>query len=288
MKLKKSKISSGFLIKGISLACVSFFSTPLIVSCSSLESQLNSLLSNTNIINLEVNIDGIKSTTGKEEVSISDLFTADVKPLNVVNSQELDNWNNGLSENDKNSFVVNPKIIGVVLPEISQSETTIEELTVYVDISAAHLQNKIIEKKVKLSNVQGFNNQIVLGTNNYFDWTSVDPTKTEGPLSNDLYRTIQSNVLRILASKGISSSDSQESLSSKLNFTFDIMSDSNNNHIYQKNLHCIYESSNSDTLYVSVYTSNQRLNDFDEVKSRNVALRLSYKFLDLVNGNGNN
>lgn len=255
------------------------------ISCSnSLESRLESLLNDPNAINLEIDFQAIKEITKKEKVDLKDLFITNTKTIKIKQSDKLIEWNKNLSNEDRNSFLVEPKISAIIFPDfVSETDNKINELEIIIDVSAGHLQNKKIEKKLQLNNLNDFNNEIVKGENNYFDWISISGSNNNEPISNDLYKVLKNNVLKVLKDKKLVNKDNWDNtstLNSVLSFSF--TSDKTN--IYQSNLHCSFGEKSNNLLFINIYTNKSQLSgeNLDNLKNTQMSLKISYNYSDLV------
>lgn len=260
--------------------------SPIIaISCSqSLESRLESLLNNPNIIDLEINFQEIKNVTKKEKVDLKDLFITNIKTIKIIQLEPLTSWNNGLSNEDRNSFLIEPKIVGIIFPDF-ETENQVNQLKIIIDVSAGHLQNKTIEKTLDLSNLSEFNNLITKKENNYFDWTSLNNLDNSGPVNNDLYRTLRNNVLKVIKEKGLINNENWNNISSlntQLDFTFSLDEKKN---IYQRNLHCSFDEMKNNTLFVNIYTNSTKLSgdNLDNLRNTQISMKISYSYSDLFN-----
>lgn len=256
------------------------------ISCSnSLESRLESLLNDPNVIDLEINFEAIKEITKKEKVDLKDLFITNTQTIKIKESEQLITWNKNLSNEDINSFLVEPKISAIVFPDfVSENDNKISELQIIIDVSAGHLQNKTIEKKLQLNNLNDFNNEIIKGKNNYFDWTSINNSdNVNEPIINDLYKVLKNNILKVLKDKKLVNKDNwnnSSTLNSVLSFSF--TSDKTN--IYQSNLHCSFGEKNNNLLFINIYTNKSQLSgeSLDNLKNTQISLKISYNYSDLI------
>lgn len=256
------------------------------VSCSnSLESRLESLLNDPNVIDLEIDFEAIKEITKKEKVDLKDLFITNTQTIKIKESEQLIAWNKNLSNEDINSFLVEPKISAIVFPDfVSENDNKISELQIIIDVSAGHLQNKTIEKKLQLNNLNDFNNEIIKGENNYFDWTSNNNLdNVNEPIINDLYKVLKNNILKVLKDKKLVNKDNwnnSSALNSILSFSF--TSDKTN--IYQSNLYCSFGEKNNNLLFINIYTNKSQLSgeSLDNLKNTQISLKISYNYSDLI------
>ena len=262
------------------LSTVGILSIPIsfTISCNeNIDTKLNKLLSNDNILNVEINVDAIKQATGKETIEIRDIITENVEVVKIVNSQNLINWNNSLSENDKEIYEVKPEIKSFVLPQMT-SDGIINELEVIVDVSTGPVRNKTIRKN--LSNISDISNKIVLNENNVFE----PSTNSNGDIRNNkLWTSFKDNVLLYLKTKGINNSLSNDDLTNKLKFKFP--TDTNvltNGYIaYQKNLYCAFNEKVDNGIYVYIYTNNEDISNTDDIAKKCIAIRMFLKFEEL-------
>ena len=277
MKIKNKNSLKLLILPVAFCSTIPFFSVVSCSSNSSIEDKLKKLLSDDNIIDLKINIDNIKSITNKEEVTISDLFTVNTNTIEIVNSNKLNDWNNNLSDEDKEIFQIIPEIQGVILPEMP-TDGKVQELKVIVWVGAGPEGNKTITKTINLSNIESFNNSISTNSNNYFVPSSNDLEK------NQLFKEFKSNILRYLQNQSINISDSVSTLENKLNFQFD---GTPNKYVdYQDNLYCSFDSKANNGIYVNVYTNDKKLNndELQNVTKNNIAIKLFFSFTDLLGG----
>lgn len=277
-------LSKKLLLSGLG-GCVVI--TPIAtISCSnSLESRLESLLNDSNVINLEIDFQAIKEITKKEKVDLKDLFIINTKTIKIKESEQLISWNKNLSNEDRNSFLVEPKISAIVFPNfVSESDNKINELKIIVDVSAGHLQNKTIEKKLQLDNLTDFNNEIIKGENNYFDWTSINGSNNVNePINNDLYKVLKNNILKVLKDKNLVNKENWDNISTlnsvlSFSFTFD------KTNIYQSDLHCSFGEKSNNLLFINIYTNKSQLSgeNLDNLKNTQISLKISYGYSDLI------
>ncbi|MBD5423237.1 MAG: hypothetical protein HDR43_01950 [Mycoplasma sp.] len=288
MKFLNKKINGKLLtISGIATVLCP---VTLSISCTTtLESKLESLISDPNIIKLIINENLIRNELNMdytEKLTIEDLFIANVETIGVAESGKLVEWNTSLNEEDKKSFSVVPRIKWIVLPEMPSGQNDkIDELTIFVDVSAGHLSDKVIEKKIK---IDWLNNTISPNNNNYFNWTQNDSVLLDGPQRNNIYRIIKSNVLQILRSKNINVdiSDDATTLQNKLGIKLSNDDSSNSNlKVYQDNLYCSFDSKdeNSGIIYVNIYTNNEKIEEVDTIIRDKIAMKISFTINELNN-----
>ncbi len=264
---------------------ISLISTPLLatISCSnnSIESKLNSLLNDSSIVNLNINIEAIKEQTNKTKIDIKDLFVTNTSVIEIENSKKLNEWNN---EHDVNSgFNIRPKIVGVILPEVNNDNLNIKSLQIVIDVSSGPLSDKTITKTIDLTQYSNdIETRIILGENNVFSIETPD-----GPRENELWRAIYNNSINYIRSLNLPI-DNPNTLKEKLNFEFS--NSSQNGYVsYQNNLYSIYNSEKqiSSGYSLFVYTSNSSA-ELVDVKNQKIAIEIIINNSDIENSMGGN
>ena len=267
--MKFAKLLSSMVILSIPIS--------LTISCNeSIDSKLKKILSNSDILDVEININAIKAKTGKDVIEIKDIIAQNVdEVVNIVYSQNLINWNNSLSEDNKSIYEIKPNIIGFVLPQMT-SDGIINELEVIIDISTGPIANKTITKKISLSN-PNINNKIVLNENNVFEQSSNTEIR-----ANILWTSFKKNVLLYLRNQGINSSLSNDSLTDKLKFKFPSTNDSSTNYIaYQSNLCSAFDEKDDNGVYIYLYTNNEQIATKEEIIQKCITIKMFFSFNDL-------
>ena len=266
--MKFAKLLSSMVILSIPIS--------LTISCNeNIDTKLKKILSNSDILDVEIDINAIKRKIGKDVIEIKDIITQDVEVVNIVYSQNLINWNNSLSEDNKSIYEIKPNIIGFVLPQMT-SDGIINELEVIIDISTGPIANKTITKKISLSN-SNINNKIVLNENNVFEQSSNTEIR-----ANILWTSFKKNVLLYLRNQGINSLLSDDSLTDKLKFKFPSTNDSSTNYIaYQSNLYSAFDEKDDNGVYVYLYTNNEQIATKEEIIQRCITIKMFFSFNDL-------
>lgn len=268
MKIKFTKLLSSMVVLSIPI--------PFTLSCNeNIDTKLKNILSNPNILDVEINVNAIKAKTGKNTIDIKDIIIQDIETIKIVNSQNLTNWNNSLSENNKQIYEIKPNIIGFVLPQMN-NDGIINELEVIIDISTGPITNKTITKKINLSK-ENINNKIILGDNNLFEQNSNVDIR-----ANILWTSFKKNVLLYLRNQGINSSQSDNSLTDKLKFKFPSTNDSSTNYVaYQNNLYSAFAEKDDDGIYVYLYTSNEQIATKEEIIQKCIVIKMFFSFNEL-------
>ena len=270
-KIKKSKL--WFFALGSSLTIIPVFS---VISCgksNSLEARLEQLLSDENIVNLELEINPEK------QMSIKDIFTSDASFVKIIESQKIKDWNNNLSEENKEAFFISPKIKTFILPKVDKNNNLeenknieINEIEIIVEIATGHLiKGKTITKKIDLTKYKNIDRTIIWGINNYFDVNDEKP-------GNNLWNGLKNTLIPFLKERNIEISDNNDTLINKFSFNF---FDSNKN-FYQKNLWCSFDSKNGDMIQLIIYTSDKKIETNENIKNESIAIKMIFNINDIV------
>ncbi len=261
-----------------------FASCTSAISCSqSLESRLNDLLNNENIINLKINVEGIRKTLNKNndyKITVKDLFTTNVDNIIIIEeSQELISWNQNLNQDDKLSFSINPKIETVIFPSknIQDQDKTLQYLDIVIDVSSGPYNNKTIVKKLNL-NSPDIDNTIQFSTNNYFDWTNT--TSINGPEKNQLYKSLKRNIKEYLQRKHIQISETMtiEELNSKLSIK--LLNDIDGFNLYQDNLFISFDHKEDKNIYLNIYASKDTIPN-EKVITEELSLKMLFNMQEI-------
>lgn len=261
-----------------------FASCTSAISCSqSLESRLNDLLNNENIINLKINVEGIRKTLNKNndyKITVKDLFTTNVDNIIIIEqSQELISWNQNLNQDDKLSFSVNPKIETVVFPSknTQDQDKTLQYLDIVIDVSSGPYSNKTIVKKLNL-NSPDIDNTIQFSTNNYFDWTNT--TSINGPEKNQLYKSLKRNIKEYLQRKHVQISETMtiEELNSKLSIK--LLNDIDGFNLYQDNLFISFDHKEDKNIYLNIYASKDTIPN-EKVITEELSLKMLFNMQEI-------
>lgn len=254
------------------------------ISCSqSLESRLNDLLNNENIINLKINVEGIRKTLNKNndyKITVKDLFTTNVDDIIIIEeSQELISWNQNLNQDDKLSFSINPKIETVVFPSknIKDQDKTLQHLDIVIDVSSGPYSNKTIVKKLNL-NLPDIDNTIQFSTNNYFDWTNT--VSINGPEKNQLYKSLKRNIKEYLQRKHVQISETMtiEELNSKLSIK--LLNDIDGFNLYQDNLFISFDHKEDKNIYLNIYASKDTIPN-EKVITEELSLKMLFNMQEI-------
>lgn len=253
------------------------------VSCSqSMEKKLDNLLNDENIVNLKLNEESVRSFFNKnpnDPISIKDIFTANVANLiTIEQSQALISWNENLSLEDKLAFSIKPKIKAVIFPsKANLVNNKLNYLEIVIDVSSGPYDNRTITKKLDLSNI---NNTIEFSVNNYFDWTNITNINNEGPIQNDLYKSLKINIKEYLNRKGITINNDDTNLDNQLSIK--LTNDIDKFNLYQDNLYISFVSRQGNYIYLNVYSSTDKITN-DKLTTNELYLKMSFTVQEINN-----
>lgn len=266
--------------------CSSFLLVPCVtaISCSqSLETQLNNLLNNENIINLKINETKIRDSLNKnanEQITIKDLFTANVADvITIEKSESLISWNDHLSPDDKLTFYINPKIKSIIFPSIKNlnADNKLEYIEVLIDISSGPYDNKTIIKKLDLSTID---NTVQLSVNNYFDWSNIANINNEGPIQNDLYKSLKINIKKYLNRKGITIKETDSATQLENTLSIKLSNDIEGFDLYQDDLYISFDKKQDDYIYLNIYSGKDKISN-DQVIAKQLSLKMSFTIKEI-------
>lgn len=265
--------------------CSSFLLVPYVttISCSqSLETQLNNLLNDENIINLKINETKIRDSLNKnanEQITIKDLFTANVADvITIEKSESLISWNDHLSPDDKLTFYINPKIKSIIFPSITNlADNKLEYIEVLIDISSGPYDNKTIIKKLDLSTID---NTVQLSVNNYFDWSNIANINNEGPIQNDLYKSLKINIKKYLNRKGITIKETDSATQLENTLSIKLSNDIEGFDLYQDDLYISFDKKQDDYIYLNIYSGKDKISN-DQVIAKQLSLKMSFTIKEI-------
>ena len=266
--------------------CSSFLLVPCVttISCSqSLETQLNNLLNDENIINLKINETKIRDSLNKnanEPITIKDLFTANVADvITIEKSESLISWNDHLSPDDKLTFYINPKIKSIIFPSIKNlnADNKLEYIEVLIDISSGPYDNKTIIKKLDLSTID---NTVQLSVNNYFDWSNIANINNEGPIQNDLYKSLKINIKKYLNRKGIKINETDSATQLENTLSIKLSNDIEGFDLYQDDLYISFDKKQDDYIYLNIYSGKDKISN-DQVIAKQLSLKMSFTIKEI-------
>ena len=267
--------------------CSSFLLVPCVtaISCSqSLETQLNNLLNDENIINLKINETKIRDSLNKnanEQITIKDLFIANVADvITIEKSESLISWNDNLSPDDKLTFYINPKIKSIIFPSITNlnaDNKKLEYIDVVIDISSGPYDNKTIIKKLDLSTID---NTVQLSVNNYFDWSNIANINNEGPIQNDLYKSLKINIKKYLNRKGITIKETDSATQLENTLSIKLSNDIEGFDLYQDDLYISFDKKQDDYIYLNIYSGKDKISN-DQVIAKQLSLKMSFTIKEI-------
>lgn len=278
--MKKWKLKYPFLF------CSSFLLVPCVttISCSqSLETQLDNLLNNENIINLKINETKIRDFLNKDvndPITIQDLFIANVTDvITIERSESLVSWNDSLSPDDKLAFYVNPKIKSIIFPSITNLniDKKLEYIEVVIDVSSGPYNNRTIIKKLDLSTID---NTIQLSVNNYFDWSNITNINNEGPIQNELYKSLKINIKEYLNRKGITINETYSATQLENTLSIKLSNDIEGFDLYQDDLYISFDKKQDDYIYLNIYSGKDKISN-DQVIANQLSLKMSFTIKEI-------
>lgn len=260
MKNKKNYLLKSKLLM---LSIPLFVACPIIattVSCSnnSLESKLKKLIDDQNIIDVEINVDEMKSVKESASLEIKDIFDLNCETIKIIPSEKMISWNENLTEEQKRAYKIETELKFVQIPEMPENENTYEltKIDVWVLVTGgpySEENTKAIKKTIDLTSnkYNDINKQISLRENNYFNQS---PKNYDNNVWKSMKNIIDTNInLNDIKPK---INDTEEELRNKLNFSVE--------NKYQNNVYCSFSSKDVDGVYVNIYTNNQKIDTNEE------------------------